>query len=53
VTNVLWAIADKATGGIRFYEDALALIDAGASRIGASRTEAILASRLETLKAAR
>jgi deoxyribose-phosphate aldolase len=43
----------KATGGIRFYEDALALIDAGASRLGASRTEAILASRLGTSNAVR
>lgn len=43
----------KATGGIRFYEDAVALLDAGASRIGASRTEAILASRVERTKAAR
>jgi deoxyribose-phosphate aldolase len=37
----------KATGGIRFFEDAVALLEAGASRLGASRTEAILASRLE------
>lgn len=37
----------KATGGIRFFEDAVALIDAGASRLGASRTEAILASRVD------
>jgi deoxyribose-phosphate aldolase len=35
----------KATGGIRFFEDAVALLDAGASRLGASRTEAVLASR--------
>ncbi len=43
----------KATGGIRFYEDAVALLDAGASRLGASRTESVLTSRLNTLKAAR
>jgi deoxyribose-phosphate aldolase len=43
----------KATGGIRFYEDAVALLDAGASRLGASRTEAILASRLPRMNAAR
>lgn len=32
----------KASGGIHWYEDALAMIDAGASRIGASATEQIL-----------
>ena len=37
----------KATGGIRFFEDAVGLVAAGASRLGASRTEAILASRVE------
>ena len=37
----------KATGGIRFFEDAVALIEAGASRLGASRTEAVLASRVD------
>jgi deoxyribose-phosphate aldolase len=36
----------KATGGIRFFEDAVGLVEAGAARIGASRTEAILASRV-------
>jgi deoxyribose-phosphate aldolase len=36
----------KATGGIRFFEDAVALIEAGASRLGASRTEEILESRV-------
>lgn len=36
----------KATGGIRFFEDAVALLDAGASRLGTSRTEAVLASRV-------
>jgi deoxyribose-phosphate aldolase len=34
----------KATGGIRFFEDAMALLDAGASRLGTSRAEAVLAS---------
>lgn len=38
-------VAIKATGGIRFYEDAITLLDAGASRLGTSRTEAVLASR--------
>ena len=41
----------KATGGIRFLEDAVALLEAGASRLGASRTETILASRVEGAKA--
>lgn len=40
-------LAVKATGGIRFFEDAVALLEAGASRIGASRTEAVLASRVD------
>jgi deoxyribose-phosphate aldolase len=40
----------KATGGIRFFEDAVALLEAGASRLGASRTEAVLASRVDRLK---
>jgi deoxyribose-phosphate aldolase len=40
----------KATGGIRFFEDAMALVEAGASRLGASRTEAVLASRVDRLK---
>ena len=40
----------KATGGIRFFEDAVALIEAGASRLGASRTEAVLGSRVERYK---
>jgi deoxyribose-phosphate aldolase len=40
----------KATGGIRFFEDAVALLEAGASRLGASRTEAILASRVDRSK---
>jgi deoxyribose-phosphate aldolase len=41
----------KATGGIRFFEDAVALLEAGASRLGASRTEAVLASRVDRSKA--
>jgi len=32
----------KASGGVRDYETAMAMIDAGASRVGASRTIAIL-----------
>jgi deoxyribose-phosphate aldolase len=39
-------LAVKATGGIRFYEDAVALLTAGASRLGASHTKSILASRV-------
>lgn len=39
------AVAVKATGGIRFFEDAVALLEAGASRLGTSATEAVLASR--------
>ena len=37
----------KATGGIRFFEDAVALLEAGASRLGSSHTETILASRVD------
>lgn len=40
------AIAIKATGGIRFFEDAVALPEAGASRLGTSQTSAVLASRV-------
>ena len=40
-------VSVKATGGIRFFEDAEALLGAGASRLGASRTEAVLASRVD------
>ncbi len=36
-------IGVKASGGIRTYADAIAMIDAGASRIGASASRAILA----------
>jgi deoxyribose-phosphate aldolase len=43
-------VSIKATGGIRFFEDAVALLDAGASRLGASRTETLLASRVEQVK---
>jgi deoxyribose-phosphate aldolase len=39
-------LAVKATGGIRFFEDAVALVDAGASRLGTSQTEAVLRSRV-------
>jgi deoxyribose-phosphate aldolase len=31
-------LAVKATGGIRFFEDAVALVDAGAPRLGTSQT---------------
>jgi deoxyribose-phosphate aldolase len=40
------AVAVKATGGIRYFEDAAALLTAGASRLGTSATEAVLASSL-------
>jgi deoxyribose-phosphate aldolase len=43
-------VSVKATGGIRFFEDAVALLVAGASRLGASRTEAVLASRVDRSK---
>jgi len=36
-------IGVKASGGIRTYADAIAMIDAGASRIGASASRVILA----------
>jgi deoxyribose-phosphate aldolase len=36
-------IGVKASGGIRSYADAIAMIEAGASRIGASASRAILA----------
>jgi deoxyribose-phosphate aldolase len=45
-------VSIKATGGIRFFEDAVALLEAGASRLGASRTETILDSRVEETAAA-
>ncbi|TAM56048.1 MAG: hypothetical protein EPN50_10490 [Chloroflexota bacterium] len=32
----------------KLFEDAVALLEAGASRLGTSRTEAVLASRLGT-----
>jgi deoxyribose-phosphate aldolase len=37
------SIGVKASGGIRTYADAIAMIEAGASRIGASASRAILA----------
>jgi len=36
----------KAAGGIRFFEDAAALVAAGASRLGTSHSEDVLESRL-------
>lgn len=48
VTLMRSAVGDrariKAAGGIRYYEDALALLSAGADRLGVSRTQALLAS---------
>jgi deoxyribose-phosphate aldolase len=38
-------LAVKATGGIRFFEDAVALLEAGASRLGTSHSQMVLASR--------
>jgi deoxyribose-phosphate aldolase len=38
-------LAVKATGGIRFFEDAVALLEAGAIRLGSSHSQAVLASR--------
>jgi deoxyribose-phosphate aldolase len=35
----------KATGGIRLFEDAVALVAAGANRLGTSQTEAVIRSR--------
>jgi deoxyribose-phosphate aldolase len=37
-------LAVKATGGIRFFEDAVALLEAGASRLGSSHSQSLLAS---------
>ena len=37
------SIGVKASGGIRTYADAIAMIEAGANRIGASASRAILA----------
>lgn len=45
-------LAIKATGGIRFFEDAVALLEAGASRLGASRTEAVLVSGVDRARPA-
>ncbi len=36
----------KAAGGIHFFEDAVALLEAGAARLGTSHTEEMLGSRL-------
>lgn len=48
VTLMRAAVGDrariKAAGGIRYYEGALALLNARADRLGVSRTEALLAS---------
>jgi deoxyribose-phosphate aldolase len=38
-------LAVKATGGIRFFEDAVALLDTGASRLGTSHTAGVLSSQ--------
>lgn len=43
------SIGVKASGGIRSFSDAMAMIDAGATRIGASATAAILAGAQEAL----
>jgi deoxyribose-phosphate aldolase len=40
------SIGVKASGGIRTYADAIAMIEAGANRIGASASRAILAEAL-------
>jgi len=37
----------KATGGIHFFEDAVAKVDAGAARFGASHAEAILGLQVD------
>lgn len=42
-------IGIKASGGIRSFSEAMAMIDAGASRIGASATEAILAGAQDAM----
>jgi deoxyribose-phosphate aldolase len=47
-TNLIPEIQVKAAGGIRSYEDAQALLDAGASRLGTSSGIAILAGWKET-----
>lgn len=40
--TVGWSVGVKASGGIRTWGDAIRLLDAGASRLGMSRTDAIL-----------
>lgn len=45
-------LAVKATGGIRFFEDAVALLDTGAIRLGTSRTEAVVASDVGSRRSA-
>ncbi|MBE6037872.1 MAG: deoxyribose-phosphate aldolase [Anaerofustis stercorihominis] len=40
--HVLGRVQVKASGGIRTYEDVLKMVEAGATRIGASATEAIV-----------
>ncbi len=42
----------KAAGGIHFYEDAVALLEAGADRLGISQTEAVLASQIAPIASA-
>jgi deoxyribose-phosphate aldolase len=37
----------KASGGIRYYEDAVAMLEAGASRLGISHTQQVLDSMLK------
>jgi deoxyribose-phosphate aldolase len=45
-------LAVKATGGIRFFEDAVALLDNGAIRLGTSHTEAVVASDVGSRRSA-
>lgn len=45
-------LAVKATGGIRFFEDAVALLDTGAIRLGTSHTEAVVASDVGSRRSA-
>ena len=42
-SHVTGGVKVKASGGIKTYEDAMALIEAGASRLGASSGVAIMA----------
>jgi deoxyribose-phosphate aldolase len=54
VTLLRWAAGSrlgvKATGGIRFFEDAVALVEAGADRLGTSQTEAVVGSEIRSPK---